>query len=393
MSTELLENPIHTGTQPILGQSPHQVRVVRSCAEFSQMRTEWDGFIQRCGLQNLAMSHGWLNLWLSHFPPKKLFIVIVQDANGEWLGVAPLQIKPSRNGLTHRLLQAVEWIGTNPTVFDWMQFMIHPVADERTIVNTIADALQQEQWDLLELKFCLNHQQLEWLVAALPGDNSNSMTETNAIPYVELPATVEAYEANRRKKTRLEVNRHTNRFIREFDAPPTLTFVSSSEATDATLTRFFAGHIKYWAERGQKSDFQRFPDLFEFYKDMLAYSDTQAGPDDPKLLLSVMTIQDYQLSYHLGFWQGDSYLSHLTSYNQGFKGYSPGTIHMDRLIFETLERGGSLFEFGRGDEPYKTMWTKIKKPLFQIRIFRNPISAALWQVDILLKKLLKKGSE
>jgi len=357
------------------------------------MRTEWDGFIKRCGLQNLAMSHGWLNLWLSHFPPKKLFIVIVQDANGEWLGVAPLQIKPSRNGLTHRLLQAVEWIGTNPTVFDWMQFMIHPVADERTIVNTIADALQQEQWDLLELKFCLNHQQLEWLVAALPGDNSNSMTETNAIPYVELPATVEAYEANRRKKTRLEVNRHTNRFIREFDAPPTLTFVSSSEATDATLTRFFAGHIKYWAERGQKSDFQRFPDLFEFYKDMLAYSDTQAGPDDPKLLLSVMTIQDYQLSYHLGFWQGDSYLSHLTSYNQGFKGYSPGTIHMDRLIFETLERGGSLFEFGRGDEPYKTMWTKIKKPLFQIRIFRNPISAALWQVDILLKKLLKKGSE
>lgn len=393
MSTELLENPIHTGTQPILGQSPHQVRVVRSCAEFSQMRTEWDGFIKRCGLQNLAMSHGWLNLWLSHFPPKKLFIVIVQDANGEWLGVAPLQIKPSRNGLTHRLLQSVEWIGTNPTVYDWMQFMIHPVADERTIVNTIADALQQEQWDLLELKFCLNHQQLEWLVAALPGDNSNSMTETNAIPYVELPATVEAYEANRRKKTRLEVNRHTNRFIREFDAPPTLTFVSSSEATDATLTRFFAGHIKYWAERGQKSDFQRFPDLFEFYKDMLAYSDTQAGPDDPKLLLSVMTIQDYQLSYHLGFWQGDSYLSHLTSYNQGFKGYSPGTIHMDRLIFETLERGGSLFEFGRGDEPYKTMWTKIKKPLFQIRIFRNPISAALWQVDILLKKLLKKGSE
>lgn len=393
MSTELLENPTHTGMQPATWQPPYQVRIIRSCAEFSQMRAEWDDFIKCCGLRHLNLSHGWLDLWLSHFPPKKLFIIIVLDANGEWIGAAPLQIKPSRNGLTHRLLQAVEWIGTNPTVFDWMQFIIHPAVEQRTIVNVFADVLRSEQWDLLELKFCLNRQQLEWLTEALPGDNSQAISETNAIPYVELPATVEAYEANRRKKTRLEVNRHTNRFIKEFGEPPALTFVPSTEATEAVLTRFFAGHIKYWAERGQKSDFQRFPALFEFYKDMLAYSDTQAGPDDPKLLLSVMTIQDYQLSYHLGFWQGDSYLSHLTNYNQGFKGYSPGTIHMDRLVFETLERGGSLFEFGRGDEPYKTMWTKIKKPLFQIRIFRNPVSAALWQVDILLKKLLKKGSE
>ena len=66
---------------------------------------------------------------------------------------------------------------------------------------------------------------------------------------------------------------------------------------------------------------------------------------------------------------------------------------MDRLVFEALARGGSEFEFGRGDEPYKKMWTQTKKSLWQMRIFRNPLSAALWQVDILLKKLLKKGSE
>jgi len=393
MSTELLEKAHRSPDKTGSGQPAYRVRVIRSLAEFEPLRAEWDVFLKQTGAQNLTLTHGWLSIWLSHFPAKKLLIIVVQDDQGNWVGLAPLQIKPSRNGLTHKLLHAVEWIGTNPTVFDWMQFAVHPEADEQAVITSIGQVLRQEKWDLLDLKFCLSQSQLEWLTDALPVGSREDITKANVIPFVALPETVEAYEAMRRKKTRLEVNRHKNRFAKEFGNPPELTFMSAGEASDAILTRFFAGHIKYWAERGEKSDFQRFPALYQFYKDMLTYSEQACQPDDPQLLLSIMTVADYQLSYHLGFWQGKRYLSHITNYNQGFKSYSPGTIHMDSLIFETLARGGNEFEFGRGDEPYKAMWTKSKKSLWQLRCFRNPLSAALWQVDILLKKMLRKGSE
>lgn len=394
MTTELLEKPALTDLlSPTLAKPPYQAQVIRSLETFAVVREEWDGFINALGTQNLCMSHGWLSIWLGHFPPKQLLILMIRDAQGQLVGLAPLQIKPSRNGLTHRILQSVEWVCTNPTVFDWMQFLVHPQADESAVVKTIAAVLQQERWDLIDLKFCLSQAQLTQLAQELPMASTDGVTQNNAIPYITLPETLPEYEAMRRKKTRLEVNRHNNRFAKEFGYPPKLTFISSSEESDALLTRFFSGHIKYWMERGQKSDFQRFPKLYDFYKDMLRYSHTEFQTGEPQLLLSVLTIGDYQLSYHLGFWQGHSYLSHLTNFNQGFRSYSPGTIHMDKLVFETLDRGGSEFEFGRGDEPYKTMWTQTKKPLWQLRIFRNPLSKALWQVDILLKKLLKKGSE
>jgi CelD/BcsL family acetyltransferase involved in cellulose biosynthesis len=395
MTTELLPYtvPVHFESPSIAHQLTYQVSVIRSLEAFEPLRAEWDAFLKDSGLQNLCMSHGWLNIWLSHFPPDELLLIVVQDADGAWLGLAPLQIKRSRNGLTHRLLRSVEWVGTNPSVYDWMQFAIHPKAHKKTVVDAIAATIQQARWDLLDLKFCLDHEQLVLLKAALSLGDREEIIQTNAIPYLELPATVEAYEPTRRKKTRLEVNRHKNRFAKEFGMPPQLSFQSVGESSEAILTRFFAGHIKYWADRGQKSDFQRFPQLFHFYKDMLSYSHTECQPNDPQLLFSVLTVNEHQLSYHLGFWQGNGYLSHITNYNQGFKGYSPGTIHMDELIFSALDRGGVEFEFGRGDEPYKKMWTQTKKPLWQLRVFRNPLSAALWQIDIILKKLLKKGSE
>jgi CelD/BcsL family acetyltransferase involved in cellulose biosynthesis len=398
MSTiELTEKPaapdaIPSADSPATG--PYRIDILRTPAEFAALRQEWNALLDRAGIRNLCMSHAWLNTWLHHFPPDQLFVVIVKDGNDRWIGAAPLMINKSRNGLAHRLLRHVQFIGTHPTVFDWMSFIYAPEADPAAVMNAIGRALQGAAWDVLDLMFCLDRAPLEQLCRVLPiRPASEAIQETTPIPYLPLPATEAEYDKVRRKKTRLEVNRHCNRFTKEFGAPLQLEFQPATEASHAILTRFFAGHVKYWSDKGQKSDFQRFPKLYDFYKDMLDYSEHQAADTEPKLLFSVLKMEDYQLSYHLGFWQGNSYLSHITHFNQGFKGYSPGTIHMDKLVFETIRRGGVEFEFGRGDEPYKKMWTQTKKPLWQLRHFKHPLAAALWQVDIALKTIMGKAVE
>jgi CelD/BcsL family acetyltransferase involved in cellulose biosynthesis len=371
-----------------------QVSVIRSLAEWLPLKSQWNGFLQQAGIQNLCMTHGWLTTWLQHFPADELLILIVKDDHQRWLGAAPFKISRGSHGLAQKQLRHLQCIGSQPYVYDWMKVAILPSEDEAPILQAMSAVIQTEQWDLIDLRYMIDKQQAEILCEALqPGQTETAIVSKTAMPYVTLPDSVSDYEKTRRKKTRLEVNRHCNRFAKEFGHPPTLEFQPANEATNATLTRFANAHIKYWFERGQKSDFQRFPNLMPFYKDMLAYSDFQAQPDEPRLLFSVLMMNDFQLSYHLGFWQGDRYLSHLTNFNQGFRSYSPGTIHMDKLVFNTIERGGQIFEFGRGDEPYKHMWTKEKIPLWNLRLFRNPLSKALYEFDNQIKKLIGKSVE
>lgn len=397
MTTELLEKttPLHvseSGNNQF--RLPYQAMVISSLERFDAMKEVWDDFLVQAGVQNLCMSHGWLTTWLRYFQPEQLFILIIKDDDGRWVGAAPLKISRSSHGLSHRLLRHVQFIGTHPTVFDWMKLVILPGADARAVIDVMAHTLRKAKWDVLELMFSLEMESLQQLCQSLGIEQAESpIQETTPIPYLPLPATEADYEQVRRKKTRLEVNRHCNRFTKEFGAPLQLEFQPATEASNAILTRFFAGHVKYWAEKGHKSDFQRFPNLYQFYKDMLYYSQHQASESEPKLLFSVLKMNHYQLSYHLGFWQGNGYLSHITHFNQGFKGYSPGTIHMDKLVFNTIHRGGTEFEFGRGDEPYKKMWTQQKKSLWNLRLFRNPLSKAIWNIDIALKKMTGKATE
>lgn len=368
-----------------------RAEVIADLATFEALGQTWDAFMQAAGIRNLCITHAWLSAWLSNFPVDELVVVIVKDETDRWVGVAPLKISRGRTGLAHRALRHLQFIGTQPTVYDWMKLAILPDAHEESVIQAMAEAVRTTRWDVLDLQFLWDRSQLETLCQAL-NESPEEIREGSLIPYVNLPNTEEEYEKQRRKKTRLEVNRHRNRFIKEFGQPPSLDFQSAGPEAEAALDRFVAGHIAYWADRGCKSDFQRFPALPGFYKQMLANAETTPA-DEPRLLFSILTIPNEQLSYHLGFWQGDSYLSHITTFNQAFKGYSPGTIHMDWLVFDALKRGGKSFEFGRGDEPYKKMWTETKKPLWNLRLFRSLPAKGLWQVDIQLKKLLGKAVE
>lgn len=386
--------PREEAEAPVHLSSSYRTTVITTIEQFEALRGNWTAFMSQAQANNLCLSHGWLLTWLKHFPPDQLLVVIVQDALGNWIAAAPFKISRGKNGVFHRLLKQVQFIGTHPSVYDWMKIVIRPGVDESMAIQAIAQVLRQTDWDVLDLLYNLERSQLEILCQALDVTNPDALIqETTPIPYVALPPTEEAYAGIRRKKTRLEVNRHCNRFEKEFGEPPSLNFYASGEASNAILTRFFAGHIKYWSEKGSKSDFQRFPALYGFYKAMLDYSENQAQESGPKLLFSVLKVNDHQLSYHLGFWQGNAYLSHITHYNQGFRTYSPGTIHMDKLIFDTISRGGAEFEFGRGDEPYKQLWTKTKKTLWNLRIFRNPVAQGVWQLDIQLKKMTGKSFE
>lgn len=373
-------------------KTAYQYRIVTDLDAFRALQPQWDGFLKKAGVQNLCMTHGFLAQWLRHFLPDQILVVIVEDADGNWIGLAPFQINRSRTGLSHKFLRHLQWIGTQPTVFDWMQIAVHPKSDETMVIQQIAQALQQAKWDVLDLQFVLVKTQLQILADALNlhSDVEPSICESTCIPYVPLQSTEEEYEKTRRKKTRLEVNRHQNNIKKSFSEPLQLEFKAFTPETKPFLEQFFNRHIQYWAERGSRSDFKRYPVLKEFYQSLLAEAPHAEQNNQAHLVFSVLTLGETALSFHFGFWQGERYLAHITSYNPDFKKHGPGTVHMDKLIFKMLERQSVEFEFGRGDEAYKKLWAEHQKPLWNLCLHRTAWSRALWQVDVWLKKRLGK---
>jgi CelD/BcsL family acetyltransferase involved in cellulose biosynthesis len=395
MSNQHLEamtiTPSNAGTST---PSPnYQVQIIRTLSEWTSLKEEWDDFLTRTCVENLCLTHGWLTLWLQQFPAEELLIIIIQDAQGQWLGVAPLKISKGSHGFAHKILRHLQFIGTQPNVYDWMQIVVLPGENETAIIQKIAKIIQKSRWDVLDLRFMRSQAQCQILCKALqPEQCDQAIVSKTSMPYLALPETVGEYEKVRRKKTRLEVNRHCNRFAKDFGIRLQLEFQLAGEPSEAEINHFFSAHIHYWADKQEKSDFQRFPKLETFYKNMLAYSQFQAKPDEPKLLFSILKLGKTRLSYQLGFWQGKSYLSHITNFNQGFRSYSPGIIHMDTLVFEMLTRGAQLFELGRGDEPYKHLWTREKELLWDLQLFKHPLAQALWNLDVWLKKRIGKAT-
>lgn len=373
----------------IKAQTDYQTKVIRSLEEFETCRKAWTELMNAADIQNLTMSHGWLVNWLKAFPALQLAVVVVIDKNGQWVAGAPLKISRLQKGVGHRALRHLHFIGTHPTIFDWMRIAISPQIEETIAADAMATALKAEPWDVMALVFNDAKSPLENLQQAFQKLSIQSQIEESMIlPYIPLPETAEDYTQQRGKKTNTRVRHCYNRIKKQLDKTPELVFQPAD--AEKPLCDFIAGHTHYWGEQGFKSIFVRFPQLCQFYQDMLYYSQTEAAADDPKFVFTTLNIDNRPVSYHFGFMQGNGYLCHVTHYDDDYKFYSPGLVHMDKAIFNTIDNHGSRFEFGRGDEPYKKIWTQQHYPLWTMVAYKNPVARLLWQSDFAIKTLLKK---
>lgn len=367
----------------------YKTLVLRSVEEFKPYRRQWTELLKAAGIENLSMSYGWLVNWLTHFPVLQVAIVIVTDENDQWVAGAPLKISRLKKGVAHKLLRQLHFIGTHPTIFDWMRIAVVPHVDEDKVLSVMAEALLTEPWDVMALVFNDQKSPLEALQRAFQNLSVESeIQESMILPYIPLPASEEEYKVQRGKKNNTRVRHCYNRFKKQLNVLPELVFQPSDAY--ALVDQFVAGHIQYWGEQGFSSNFRRFPQLKRFYLDMLQYSQTEAEDGDPKFVFTTLEANGEPMSFHFGFLQGKDFLCHITHYDEQYKFYSPGLVHMDQTIFYTLAQGGTRFEFGRGDEPYKKIWTETNYALWSMVTYRNMLSKGLWQADFGIKKLLKK---
>ena len=369
-------------------------QVIQTLDEFKAIAETWQSLLQDTQENNIALDHGWLLAWLTHFLPQQIFIVLVYDDQKKLVAAAPFQIQRTPSGLARRLLRRLQFIGTDPSVYDDIKIICTKTIDKSAVFQSIAKCLLDArlQWDILDLRYSSDKEGLVLLESYLShGTHSHHMDSPMSIPILKLPETVEEYTQTKSKSFHKDLRRIYNRLGREYpEQEVTLSFLLASPETEEKMAAFLQNHQDYWKEKGVKTETARFPELKSFYKSVHAHFQSSKERHG-RFHFSVLSLGDIPLSYQFCYWQGRHYLGYLTHYNPDFKPYRPGILHIESLIHYVIEENAEAFEFGRGDEPYKLQWTKSFLPLWSLTMFKTAQVAWAWQLDHEIQKRLNRA--
>lgn len=166
----------------------------------------------------------------------------------------------------------------------------------------------------------------------------------------------------RRKRRRLE--RMANVRLRVFGK-------NEIRAALATIPTFRRAHQIQWPQS------YRAP---SFYERLVALA-------IPKGLLHLSTLEcgERAISWHIGFMHKGRFYWYVPAYDASMSRYSPGQMHLAKLVEETMAKGITVFDFLRGEEPYKMQWTSQTTPLYSLsQASRGVRSAAknFWQQSV-----------
>ena len=67
-----------------------EVEVIDDLERFNAIAAEWDGLVDRSGLERLFVSHAWLRTWWEAFGGDRELYVLTVRAGQELVGAAPL---------------------------------------------------------------------------------------------------------------------------------------------------------------------------------------------------------------------------------------------------------------------------------------------------------------
>jgi CelD/BcsL family acetyltransferase involved in cellulose biosynthesis len=100
---------------------------------------------------------------------------------------------------------------------------------------------------------------------------------------------------------------------------------------------------------------------------------------------STLALNDEIISWHLGFEYGNTYYYYMPAINEKWSRFSPGKIHLNKLIERAIQRRLEVFDHLRGEENYKAGWSNGIKELYELNLPNFKIGSKLRNYLIKIK--------
>ena len=309
----------------------------------------WNGLLDQARLPSIFLTWQWQTVWARAFlGGRPLHLLRIADDAGTLTGLLPLYDEAPGE---RRLVGGVD-------VSDYLD-LIAPAGREEDGWQALLHhrAGDPAAWDLHGIRALSPTLEILPRLSLASGLRA-SVEREDRCPVLELPSSWETYLEQLSGKNRHELKRKIRKLERELPGTSVRSH-ASPEGWEGELAKFLRLH------RLSKVGKARFMDerMEGFFREI-----TRALAAAGWARLWFLDREGAGVAAFLCF----EYRGSVGLYNSGFDPQhaklSPGIVLLAHVIRDAIERGVALFDFLRGEEPYKYAFGPTPQDLFRIRV-------------------------
>lgn len=333
---------------------------IHSVPDMEEIRDSWQKLVIESQIATPFQTWEW-NVGIAKYESDRvrLRVVVAKDDNGKIVGIAPLWIRLK----SFPKFAVLEFIGSRPS--DYLDLICLEIYREAFTKSLMEWLNQNTEWNVCYLQNLRLHS-----VSMSNSDGMFKIRPSDICPYTNLPETIEKYELRLPKKLRYTI-RHQNKLLGEKGR---LTFSVSRTASELRnhLEIFFDLHQRRQRSKGERGKYfdSRWRTAFhEISSKLLEAGVLRLGilwiDSRPAACLYNLRLHDREYYYSVGM-------------EPEFAQHSPGTLLQYYMIREAIKDNVKVYDFGRGNEIYKSWWTDRNCQLFVMIRGQSNLHLWLW---------------
>lgn len=318
----------------------------------------WNALVRANRTDTVFQTFEWQAAWCRAFGADVRLLLLLAEAGGELVGIAPLMV--SAQSLLRHPRRVVEFIGSESA--DYCDFILGREEVLPLFLEWLVE--HRDLWDVVDLS---NLADTSPLLEALP-----QYFAARGLP-VDLQHLCECQtrllvdpEEDRKLLNKKSIRRHENWFRRS----GTLEFryLEDPREVGTHLGTFFDQHVRRWGPAGYPS---RFLDERHraFYRNLV-----ELMLPDGRARLSVLEFNGRPIAYEFGFEYGNRYYAIKPTFEPEFADHSPGTLIQKYCMDDVIERGLAEYDFTVGDEAYKSRYANHVRHAYRARVYPSPFA-------------------
>jgi CelD/BcsL family acetyltransferase involved in cellulose biosynthesis len=343
-----------------------KIELVTRRNDLAGIASDWDALAACHSRDGFFRTPSWYGAWMKHIrPDAEPFIITVRDAGGSIVGLAPLCRLKYRDLGFH--ITALAFGGREVVSGDFLDFLAVP-EQRPAVLSSMLEFLwdARSDWGLLVLGELTNNSDSLAAVEAAAQRHGCAirLQEERTCPYIALPRSFDEYLDTLGSSSRY----HIRRRIRDVEKKGAHVEIHSEPvAVVKHLDAMVEMHLARWRKDNLPGTFGR-PGFVSFLREVC--TDPPAGSSSRLYMLMCNGAPAAGL---LAFHFGESVLYYQAGWDPGspVASLSPGAVVMAASVRDAIESGFRYYEFLRGDEDYKSRWTKTYRTTTTVLVGRK----------------------
>ena len=358
------------------------VEKIEDTARFEALKDEWNELLKNSASDCLFLTWEWLYTWWKHLSEDRRLHIITLRSDGELVAVAPLAL---RSRQWRRLLPfpALEFLGAGSAGSDYLDILIRR-GRESHVLPVLGRFLADGEFMLDLSRVSRNTAQAHALALELGQQGwISTRSSTDVCPLIDLSGhDWESYLSSLGPAHRYNVRRRlrnlTKRWRVRFEQ------VQSESQRSEALQQLIALHCRRWREGGNSDAFHT-STLVAFHEEL-----SRLALEQGWLRLYVLRLDGEPAAALYGFQYHGTFYFYQSGFNLGFRQHSVGLITMGLAIKRAIEEGAKTYDFLRGDEPYKSLWTCEERELVRLELYPPGERGAIYRQTMQLRWGIRK---